>query len=525
MTEYRLNRVLLNETNKHPILQYNSMNDITSPQDWYYGFSAFFLLGSLLAVVELIRRHFRWTGEITRKITHVGTGFLVFISPLFLTSKMPAVVLGSFFTVFDYFAIRFHWLKGMHGTGRTTYGTAWYPLAFTLLTFLCWENNKPALMTSMLVLAVGDASAALIGTRFRNPHSYNLTGDSKSLEGSAGMFVVSFFVIMASFYFLDRWEFLAWSWKITLLAAFTGSLMATAAEAVSAKGSDNLTIPLSVAFVIQVMTSSPEFFSVQFAWAAVLSLCASALSYYFRFLNAGGSVTAFILGTLVFGLGGWVWTAPILTFFVTSSLLSKMGKRRKKKFDLVFEKGSTRDAAQVIANGGLAGVIIVAAFYYPHPYWYPVFLGILAAVTSDTWATEIGVFFKSTPRSILTFKKVEPGTSGGVSLIGTLGGALGALCIAVSGYLVNSELFLKSSLEMSFFWVILSGVIGSLVDSALGATLQSQYVCDLCGKVTERKIHCEKVTKLIRGWEFFHNDRVNMLCGLAGGLAVYMIIY
>jgi uncharacterized protein (TIGR00297 family) len=214
-----------------------------------------------------------------------------------------------------------------------------------------------------------------------------------------------------------------------------------------------------------------------------------------------------------------------MTFFVTSSILSKIGKRRKKKFDLVFEKSSTRDAAQVIANGGLAGLIIVSAFYFPHPNWYPIFLGILAAVTSDTWATEIGVYFKSTPRSVLTFKKVEPGTSGGISLIGTLGGALGAFCIALSGYLVNPELFLKSSLEMNFFWIILSGVLGSLVDSLLGATLQSQYLCNLCGKVTERRVHCEKVTQLIRGWEFFHNDRVNMICGLAGGIVVYFVIF
>ncbi len=501
------------------------MNDLNLPQDWYYGFSAFFILGTLLTSVELIRRHFHWSGEITRKITHVGTGLLVFVSPLFLTSKMPAVILGTFFTVFDYLAVRFHWLKGMHGTGRLTYGTAWYPLAFTLLTFLCWESNKPALMTAMLVLAVGDASAALIGTRFTHPHNYNLTGDNKSLEGSAGMLVVSFGVILISFYFLDRWEFLTWSWELALLTAFTGSLVATAAEAVSAKGSDNMTIPLGVAFTVQVMTNFPDSAAFQFAFGSLLSLVVSILSHYFRFLNAGGAVTAFLLGTLIFGLGGWVWAAPIMTFFVTSSLLSKMGKRRKKKFDLVFEKGSTRDAAQVIANGGLAGIIIIGAFYFPHPNWYPVFLGILAAVTSDTWATEIGVFFKSTPRSILTLKKVAPGTSGGVSLLGTLGGAAGAFCVAVSGYLVNPELFLKSSLEMSFFWIILSGVIGSLVDSMLGATLQSQYICDLCGKVTERRIHCEKVTTLIRGWEFFHNDRVNMVCGLAGGLAVYMIIF
>lgn len=501
------------------------MVDSTSIRDWLYGFSAFFSLGLLLFVVELIRRHFHRSGEVTRKITHIGTGLLVFVSPLFLTSKTPAVTLGIFFTVFNYFAIRYHWLKGIHGTDRLSYGTAWYPLAFTVLTFFCWENNKPSLMTSMLVLAIGDASAALIGVNLNKVHRYNLSGDEKSLEGSAGMFAVSFAVILVSFYFLDQWHLLKWSADKALLTALTGSILATAAEAVSAKGSDNLTIPLCVAFTVQILTNSSEGVVSQFVIGTFLSLGVSILSYYFRFLNAGGAAASFILGAIIFGLGGWVWALPILTFFVTSSLLSRLGKGHKRKFDLVFEKGSTRDVGQVIANGGLAGVIILFAFYYPHPDWYMIYLGVLAAVTSDTWSTEIGVLFKAQPRSILTFKKVEAGTSGGITWHGTLGGTLGALTIALSGYLVHKDLFLKSSLEISFFWIILAGVVGSLADSLLGATLQSQYVCAQCGKVTERAVHCDEATQLVRGWTFFHNDRINLICGLIGGLALYSVIY
>ena len=501
------------------------MSDLTSKLDWLYGISAFFILGILLVIVEWIRRRLGWSGEITRKITHVSTGLLVFVSPLFLISKTPAVALGLFFTVFNYASVRFHWLKGIHGTDRRSFGTAWYPLAFSILTFFCWDGNKPALMTAMLVLAIGDASAALIGGGLPKVHQYNLTGDTKSLEGSIGMFLVSFGVILLSFYGLDRWGFLVWSWNIALLTALTGSMMATAAEAVSAMGSDNLTIPICVAFIVQFMTHAPEFFIVQLVLAVFLSLGVSWLSYYFRFLSAGGATASFLLGTVIFGLGGWIWAVPIMTFFVTSSIWSRVGKGRKRKFDLVFEKSHTRDVGQVMANGGLAGGIMVLAFYYPNHNWYFVFLGILAAVTSDTWATEIGVLFNTTPRSILTFKKVAPGTSGGVTIAGTLGGAMGSVCIAVSGVLVNPDLFLKSSLELSFFWIILAGVIGSLVDSLLGATLQSQYLCEYCGKVTERKMHCEKNTTLVRGLEFFHNDRVNMICGLAGGLALYMIVY
>ncbi|MBL7994832.1 DUF92 domain-containing protein [bacterium] len=501
------------------------INEPTSNQDWFYGLSSFLILGFSLVIVELIRRHFHWSGEVTRKITHIGTGLLVFISPLFLISKTPAVALGIFFTIFNYFAIRFHWLKGIHGTNRTTYGTAWYPLAFSLLAFLCWDNNKPALMTAMLVLAIGDASAALIGGWVKKPHLYNLTGDTKSLEGSAGMFLVSFCIILIAFYFFDRWSFLQWSWPLALVTALTGSMMATASEAVSVRGSDNMTIPLSVALVVHVMTHSPDALILQFFLASFLSLGVSLISYYVRFLNVGGAAAAFILGTIIFGLGGWPWAAPILVFFVSSSILSRLGKRRKKKFDLVFEKSSTRDVGQVMANGGLAGCIMVLAYYYPDYDLYLVFLGILAAVTSDTWATEIGVWFTAAPRNILNLRKVEAGTSGGVTLAGTFGGVLGALCIAVSGYVVKGDLFLKSSLEFSFFWIILAGFIGSTVDSILGATFQAQYLCEQCKKVTERKVHCDRRSTLIRGWEFFHNDRVNLMCGLSGGLVLYFMTH
>ena len=56
-------------------------------------------------------------------------------------------------------------------------------------------------------------------------------------------------------------------------------------------------------------------------------------------------------------------------------------------------------------------------------------LGTLAAATADTWATEVGTLAGGTPRSIRTLRPVPAGTSGGVSVVGTLASVLGALLL------------------------------------------------------------------------------------------------
>ncbi len=484
----------------------------TSVQDWQYGLSAFFILGIFLAAAEVTRKYLGWSGEVTRKLTHIGTGSVIFFSPLFLSSKIPALTLGIFFTVFNLIALRLHWLKGIHGTARISYGTVYYPLAFSLLIFFCWDRDKPALMIAMAVLALGDPFAAVVGGRWKHPHRYHLCGDGKSLEGSVGMFAMSFLVVVGSFYYLSFWNFFPWSlewiWPISVAVA----MLATVAEALSFRGSDNLTIPICIAFVIHVMTHSAD------PAKLILAVGASALitvgSLRFKFLNPSGAAGAFILGSVIFGIGGWIWAAPILTFFITSSVLSKWGSQRKRAFDLVFEKGNTRDIGQVIGNGGLAGAVVLADYFFPNPQWYPVFLGIVAAVTCDTWATEVGIFFRQTPRNPLNFHAMEPGSSGGMTLSGTVGGLAGAGAIAACAAAVNP------GFSVNIFWILFAGLAGSLADSVLGATVQAQYRCDVCGKTTEQKKHCEQKSKLIRRFEWVDNDRVNLICGLTGGLTI-----
>jgi uncharacterized protein (TIGR00297 family) len=374
-------------------------------------------------------------------------------------------------------------------------------------------------MIGMAVLAVGDVAAASVGESVRFPHRYKLGSDSKSVEGSAAMAVSSFLVILLSFYYLYWIGLYDGPLTFTLLVACVASCVGVVAEGISARGSDNFTIPLGVALAVGLLLNGSPAFRDQFALGFLLALATAVVSQRLRFLDLSGSAAAFVLGIIIFGAGGWSWALPVLVFFATSSILSKIGRHRKRGFDLVFEKGHTRDAGQVLANGGLAGGVVLASVFWPNDLWQPVYLGILAAVTADTWATEIGVYFRHRPVHILNLKRLQPGASGGITFPGTLGALVGAAAIAVAGGLVLRT----NDLWHTIGTVVGAGFAASLADSILGATIQAQYVCRSCGQTTERKVHCDQETSLERGWTWITNDKVNGLCGLTGGWIMAML--
>jgi len=255
----------------------------------------------------------------------------------------------------------------------------------------------------------------------------------------------------------------------------------------------------------------------QILLAIVLGLIVAVASYYLRFLTASGALATFLLAVVVFGLGGWQWTVPILMFFVSSSLWSKIGRNRKAQFELLFDKSIRRDWAQVVANGGAAGILVILSSFYPLYDLYPLYLGAIAAVTADTWGTEIGLLSKGATVSLLTLKPVDRGTSGGVSENGLLAGIAGAIVIALSGYFWYAD-------DRTAIVVVIAGTLGSLVDSILGGTIQGQYRCAVCEKPTERKRHCSRAATCVRGFRWVNNDVVNLLCAVAGVAVVWALV-
>lgn len=249
----------------------------------------------------------------------------------------------------------------------------------------------------------------------------------------------------------------------------------------------------------------------------LLGLLIAALAWRAGALSGSGAFGATLTGGLIFGLGGLPWAALLLTFFISSSLLSRLFGRSKAALSEKFSKGSRRDWGQVLANGGLGALLAVVPPLFPDQVWpWLAFCGAMAAVNADTWATEIGVLSRFQPRLITTGKPVERGASGGVSLLGYAAVLGGSGLVGVVAALFSPPGQALPALAAC----LLGGLAGSTFDSLLGATVQSIYYCPACQKETERyPLHtCGTVTQPLRGWRWLDNDLVNFACSLVGAL-------
>jgi uncharacterized protein (TIGR00297 family) len=245
----------------------------------------------------------------------------------------------------------------------------------------------------------------------------------------------------------------------------------------------------------------------------ILAVIVAYLAYRARSLDRSGALAATFVGTVVFGLGGWPWAILLLIFFITSSGLSRIFGRRKQNLEEKFSKGHERDAGQVFGNGGLATFFVILHALYPESNlgWMG-FAASLAAVNADTWATELGVLNPKSPRLITNLgRRVEKGTSGGVSFFGTVASLLGAAVIALPAGILSPD---GSLTGVHGGLIAVSGLAGSLFDSFLGATLQAMYFCPTHRTETEKHpFHtCGTRTIHVRGWGWLDNDWVNFAC-------------
>ncbi|MEH2058910.1 MAG: diacylglycerol/polyprenol kinase family protein [Nostoc sp.] len=195
----------------------------------------------LILLIAWVVNRFADKPEIVRKIVHIGTGNVILIAwwlDIPASVGITASILASAITLLSY---RLPILPGINSVGRQSLGTFFYSVSFGILVAWFWYLQQPQYAAlGILVMTWGDGLAALIGQRF-GTHKYKVFETQKSWEGSLTMMLVSYLVCSLILVATqgNSWQ----TWTISLIVA----VIATALEAVSFLGIDNLTVPLGSA--------------------------------------------------------------------------------------------------------------------------------------------------------------------------------------------------------------------------------------------------------------------------------------
>jgi uncharacterized protein (TIGR00297 family) len=259
--------------------------------------------------------------------------------------------------------------------------------------------------------------------------------------------------------------------------------------------------------------------AIPFILGFILSFIVAFLAYKKHSLNQSGFITATLLGTVIYGFGTFVAWGSLILFFISSSLLTKLHEKKTK------DASSGRNYIQVLSNGLIAAIFSVLYYFLKNELLLIAAIISISSCNSDTWASEIGVLSKGKTYSILTFKEVEKGVSGGVSKLGTAASFFGALFIAVSFVLLYSvsPLFDFTKIVTYFTVITIGGFIGCLVDSYMGILLQAKYKGERTGTYTEKPFLENEKVILINGLSWITNDAVNFISGFVS-TAVSMLV-
>jgi len=447
--------------------------------------------------------------EGSRKLVHILLSNWILLAIAVYRSAYTACILPACFILLNYLSYRKRIFSAIERDENNTLGTVWYAVSLFLLCLAGYSLGMPWIAAcGMMAMGYGDGLGALVGKRWGKLYFPGIHS-KKTLEG---IFTVMIFSglstgIVCAIYAPNLVPHFA------LYAALSCAIPAAAIELFTPRGIDNLTLPLGVSLIVFLLACFPLLWPV-FACLSI-TLLILLIAYYLRAITFSGLISAVFLGISLFVFGGWISFTALVLFFVLGSLVSRIGKSKKADAETLHEWRGARSVAQVLANG--LPSLIFAVIYY--------FTGIescllavivcLAATTADTFSSEIGMLSKKKPVSILTLKPIQRGISGGFTLLGLLGGTLGAIVTAI---LAIPKFGIKGMLV-----VIVAGLVSSVLDSVLGATFQAKYqMPSECDEqlLTERKNLNGVPLKLVHGIRWVNNDVVNFVSVFLVGLVL-----
>lgn len=367
-------------------------------------------------------------------------------------------------------------------------GIVLYPAA-VLGLILLFPSRLDLAAVAWVILAAGDGMATLVGAHVKTPKlPWN---QAKSVGGLVAFLVFGGAAAVATAFWMHR----DGSVGEQALAAFAGNteagtlalvvapLLATTAaafvETVPIKLNDNISVPAMSALVLwscAFMNESTFGLSsvavTSRVWMALaVNVTVAVLGYRARTVTVAGAIAGAIIGMTIYvgaGLDGWLL---LFASFLLAAVTTRLGHRQKSASGIAEARGGRRGAGNAIANTGLAAFAAFVALGALDNLPMLAMVTALTTAASDTVASEVGKAWGRTTWLVVGFRRVPPGTSGAISLQGTLAGVAAAALLAWLAWLLS----LLPTREW-IPYVILAATLASLVEGVLGATLERDGV-------------------------------------------------
>lgn len=456
-----------------------------------YGYLLSLLYGGLCLVLGLVSYKLGMNKKYTRKIVHILVGMEWPILYYFMGRSIHFFVVCLIFTGLLLISHFRHLMPMISSEGENSSGTVYYGVSMSIMA-LC-SYFLPSLMlpfgAAVMITSFGDGLAGVVGQMIarKNPR---ICGN-KTLYGSLAGLAASF---LSLYVFTLVYPMPLKAWQMLLVAC-----LAVLLELITRNGLDNVSVPLATFLFIYAFLEVPAISG--YLCPILLTPIVIWVAMERRVLTHGGIACALILDVIISVVFGNLGFLCLLAFLILGVLSDKIKNAGKKKVH------ECRTYFQVFANAAPAAACAVCYLIRPHTAFLIGFLAAMGESLADTLASGIGAKDKHV-FDLFRMKKCEVGMSGGMSLLGTLSGLLGACIMMLIGY---------SSLGGSGMLLLIgsaSAFAGCIFDSFLGSLVQEKYRCDVCGRIVEKELHCGKTAKRIRGLAGMDNDTVNFCSSL-----------
>lgn len=198
-----------------------------------------------IAIIIATAKVFEKLGkEASRKYIHIALCNWWFIAMYFFSNPIWASIVPFIFVIVNYISYKKDLIKVMEREKNDGLGTVYYAISLFVLSILYFGVIKNPIigLAGVLVMGYGDGFAAIIGKKVKSK-KFKIGDTTKTIAGSSTMFIITFIILSIILASTPLWYI-----KSLIL-----SILITAVEAISIKGTDNLTVPILTSLLLTIL--------------------------------------------------------------------------------------------------------------------------------------------------------------------------------------------------------------------------------------------------------------------------------